>query len=72
MLVNLEKVLRNKGITLEQYADFLGISEPAVRARLEGSADFTYSEFRRTCTLLLPEYNADFLFAESFLEDRSA
>ena len=72
MFINLRKALDRRCISLREYADFLGISEAAVQDKLEGGKDFTYWEFRRTRDLLLPEYNADFLFAETILENRSA
>ena len=72
MFINLRKALDRRCISLREYADFLGISEAAVHDKLEGGKDFTYWEFRMTCDLLLPEYNADFLFAETILENRSA
>ena len=63
MFINLRKALDRRCISLREYADFLGISEAAVQDKLEGG---------KTCDLLLPEYNADFLFAETILENRSA
>ena len=64
MYINLRNVLHQKRITIKQYAEFLGITEKSIQNKLNGLTDFTYSEFKKTCTLLLPEYNADFLFEE--------
>lgn len=66
MFTNLKTVLHQKGISLRQYAQFLGVSEKTIQNKLNGITDFTYPEFRKTCILLLPEYNADFLFSEVF------
>jgi transcriptional regulator with XRE-family HTH domain len=63
MYSNLKNVLYRKNIAIKQYANFLGISEKTAQNKLRGITAFTYPEFKRTCTLLLPEYNADYLFA---------
>ena len=47
----------------------LGIGEKTVQNKLTGKTDFTYPEFRKTCTLLF-EYNADYLFAEQEAEKK--
>lgn len=65
MYVNLKNILYQKGIGMKQYADFLHLSEKSVQNKIKGITDWTYSEFRKTCDLLLPEYNADFLFSTS-------
>ncbi len=64
MYSNLKYVLYQKNIAIKQYAEFLGVSEKTVQNKLQGVTDFTYPEFKKTCTLLLPEYNADYLFTE--------
>lgn len=64
MYSNLKSILYRKNITIKQYADFLNVSEKTVQNKLQGLTAFTYPEFKRTCSLLLPEYNADYLFAE--------
>lgn len=61
---NLRDALRRKNITLKTYAEFLGVSEKTVQNKLNGITDFTYPEFKRTCNLLLPEYNPTYLFAD--------
>lgn len=63
MLVNLRNVLNRKGISVKQYADVLGVGEKTVRNKMSGVTDFTYTEFKKTCTML-PEYNADYLFSQ--------
>lgn len=64
MYSNLKNVLYQKNITIKQYAEFLGVSEKTAQNKLQGITAFTYPEFKKTCTLLLPEYNADYLFGE--------
>lgn len=63
MYDNLRTALQQKGISIKQYAEVLGTGEKTVQNKLTGRTDFTYPEFRKTCTLLF-EYNADYLFAE--------
>ena len=65
MLMNLKTALKRKGISMKQYAEFLGVGEKTVFNKMNGFSDFTYPEFKKTCVLLLPEYNADYLFAEN-------
>lgn len=72
MYSNLRNVLYQKGISVKQYAEFLGISEKTVQNKLQGVTAFSYPEFKKTCSLLLPEYNADYLFTECQLENRPA
>lgn len=67
MYSNLKSILYKKNIAIKQYAEFLGVSEKTVQNKLQGITDFTYPEFKKTCSLLLPEYNSDFLFAEDTL-----
>ena len=62
MYSNLKSILYRKNIAIKQYAEFLGVSEKTAQNKLQGITEFTYPEFKRTCTLLLPEYNADYLF----------
>lgn len=69
MFDNLRIALHQKGISVKQYAEILGIGEKTVQNKLTGRTDFTYPEFRKTCTLLF-EYNADYLFAESLIENK--
>lgn len=64
MFNNLRMALHQKGISAKQYADILGVGEKTVQNKLTGKTDFTYPEFRKTCTLFR-EYNADYLFAEN-------
>lgn len=65
MFNNLTMALKSKGISIKQYAEFLGVGEKTVQNKLKGTTEFKYGEFKKTCTLLFPEYNADYLFAET-------
>lgn len=70
MFNNLRNALYQKGITVKQYAEFLGVGEKTIQNKMKGVTEFTYPEFKKTCSLLLPEYNADYLFSEQSLEQR--
>ena len=63
MFKNLSDVLKAEGITQRDYGLLLGISEKSVTNKINGTTEFTYSEFRKTA-LLLKKYNTDFLFDE--------
>lgn len=70
MFNNLVTALKHKNISIKQYAEVLGVGEKTVHNKLAGRTDFTYPEFKKTCTLL-SEYNADFLFT-SFQNKQTA
>lgn len=59
---NLRRALYDNKISTKKYADILHANEKIITSKINGSVDFTYPEFLKTCTLL-PEYNADYLFA---------
>ena len=63
MFGNLRTALQQKGVSMKQYAEVLGVGEKTAQNKLAGRRDFTYSEFKKTCALLF-EYNADYLFTE--------
>lgn len=63
MYKNLRNALYQKNITIKQYAEFLGVGEKTVQNKLRGITDFTYQEFKKTCNIMFPEYNTEFLFA---------
>lgn len=64
MLRNLDNALRAKGISRNLYAETLEISPKTAWAKINGESELTLRECRRTC-ILLPEYRADYLFAEA-------
>ncbi|MEG1492253.1 MAG: helix-turn-helix transcriptional regulator [Oscillospiraceae bacterium] len=63
MFENLRITLLQKGISMKQYAELLGVGDKTIQNKMSGKTDFTYPEFKMTCTLL-SEYNADYLFSE--------
>lgn len=47
MFQNLEIELMKRRITRKQLAEALGISESALRNKIKGRADFTFSEIKK-------------------------
>ena len=70
MLLNLQKALRDKNITIKAYASILGISVKTAENKIRERTDFTYPEVRKTMKEVLPEYNADYLY-KSFADGES-
>lgn len=62
---NLKNALYSKKITIKSFADFLGVSLKTAQNKLDGRTEFTYSEFKKICELLFPEYRPEYLFDES-------
>ncbi len=62
---NLKKALSSKKITIKAFAAFLGVCEKTAQNKLDGKTEFTYSEFKKICELLFPEYKPEYLFDES-------
>lgn len=65
MYDNLKNALQDHKITQQEFAEFLGISKKTVVNKLNGTTDFTYPEYRKTCKFLFPEMNPDYLFAKN-------
>lgn len=63
MYKNLRNALHQKNISIKSYAEFLDVSEKTAQNKLNGITDFTFTEFRKTCKIMFPEYNTDYLFA---------
>lgn len=68
MYKNLRDTLTTKRISIKSYAEFLGVTEKTVQNKINEETDFTFPEYRRTCKLLLPEFNPDFLFSTDTVE----
>ena len=62
-MLNIKNVLAAKGIPTKTFASFLNISEKTAYNKLMGITDFTYPEAEKVMEILLPEYNARFLFS---------
>ena len=62
-MLNIKNVLTSKGISTKAFADFLNVSEKTAYNKLMGLTDFTYPEAEKVMEVLLPEYNARYLFS---------
>lgn len=62
-MLNIKSVLTAKGISTKAFADFLNVSEKTAYNKLMGLTDFTYPEAEKVMEVLLPEYNARYLFS---------
>lgn len=71
MYKNLRNLLFQKNISVKMYARLLGVSEKTAQNKINKITDFTFLEFKKTCSLF-PEYNADYIFAEYVGDDRMA
>lgn len=49
---NLSNTLKAEGITQKEYGNLLGITEKSVTNKINGTTEFTYSEFKKTALLL--------------------
>lgn len=63
-MLNLKKVLINKGIPFTAAAACLEISDKTLYNKLAGITDFTYGEAKKIKTML-PEYDLDYLLTET-------
>lgn len=68
MFQNLKTALHQKGISIKQYSEILGVGEKTIQNKISGKTDFTYPKFKKTCTLFA-EYNADYLFSDTASTD---
>lgn len=62
-MLNIKHVLASKSISTKAFAEFLGVSEKTAYNKLMGITDFTYPEAEKIMEIMLPEYNARFLFS---------
>ena len=64
MLKNLDRLLRDKGISKKDYAEFLGVAEKTVQNKIQGKTDFSYAETCKTKKMLFPEYDLLYIFED--------
>ena len=69
MLKNLDRAIKNKGITLKSYASILGISEKSAWNKVNEVTDLTYKEARITKENLFPEFDSNWLFTSDRQQD---
>lgn len=68
---NLEKILKDKGLTIKAYAEFLGITEKSVQNKMRSRTEFTLGEAIKTCKFICPEYRMDYVFEMAVVDDDS-
>lgn len=64
MLNNLENVRKDKGVSLVDMADVLGVRYQTVSDKIQGKYDFKFSEAVVIKRKFFPEYEIEFLFQE--------
>lgn len=64
MLNNLENVRKDKGVSLVDMADVLGVRYQTVSDKIQGKYDFKFSEAVVIKKKFFPEYEIEFLFQE--------
>lgn len=62
MLTNLEKVRKEKGVSLVDMADLLGVKYQTIREKIDGNYDFKFGEALNIQETFFPEYEIKFLF----------
>lgn len=61
---NIEEVRKNKGVTLVDIADLLGVGYRTVRDKIDGVSDFKFGETVSIKKAFFPEYELEYLFSE--------
>lgn len=61
---NIEEVRKNKGVTLVEIADLLGVGYRTVRDKIDGVTDFKFGETVAIKKAFFPEYELEYLFSE--------
>ncbi len=70
MLANLKRELSNRGVSLDVYADFLGVSGKSARNKINEETPLTYPEAEKTQKELFPGYDFLYLFASDKEEQK--
>ena len=61
---NIEEIRKNKGVTLVDIADLLGVDYRTVRSKINGVTDFTFGDTKKKKKAFFPEYELEYLFGE--------
>lgn len=61
---NIEEIRKNKGVTLVDIADLLGVDSRTVRSKIDGVSDFKFGETVAIKKAFFPEYELEYLFSE--------
>lgn len=61
-MINLDKVRKEKNVTLVEMADLLGVRYQTISEKIDGKSDFKFGEALRIQEEFFPEYEIKFLF----------
>ena len=61
---NIERIRKEKGISLVDIADLLGVKAQTVREKINGDSDFKFGEALKIQNEFFPEYDITYLFME--------
>ena len=61
---NIERIRKEKGISLVDIADSLGVKAQTVREKINGDSDFKFGEASKIQKEFFPEYDITYLFTE--------
>ena len=61
---NIERIRKEKGISLVDIADSLGVKSQTVREKINGDSDFKFGEALKIKKEFFPEYDIAYLFME--------
>lgn len=65
MLENLEKVRKDKNVSLNQIADLLGYTRyQTISSKIQGQTKFYFDEALLIQKVLFPEYKIEYLFTQ--------
>lgn len=61
-MINLNKVRKEKNVTLVEMADLLGVRYQTISEKIDGKSDFKFGEALKIQEEFFPEYEIKFLF----------
>lgn len=61
---NIERIRKEKGVSLVDIADSLGVKAQTVREKINGDSDFKFGEALKIQKEFFPEYDITYLFME--------
>ena len=61
---NIERIRKEKDISLVDIADLLGVKAQTVREKINGDSDFKFGEALKIQNEFFPEYDITYLFME--------
>ncbi|EPT42237.1 TPA: helix-turn-helix transcriptional regulator [Streptococcus agalactiae] len=64
---NIERIRKEKDISLVDLADSLGIKSQTVREKINGESDFKFGEALKIQREFFPEYDITYLFQEDLM-----